>query len=418
MKNQIKLNIRNMKKLFTISILTFCSIYGYTQTQMIDSLKEVIEKHEGKLNALDERVLVSEADLGKLNKLKISGYVQAQWELYGKDLVKPFDPNNTFLIRRARVKFTYEPLDGVKLVLQPDFSTGNIALQDAYGVVSIPKLKEWSIWAGQFDRPNYEVEYSSSQVEVLDRSRVIRTLYPKEKEIGAKLEYKGSDVPLKFQFMALNGNFAGKEAKDVDSRKDLMGRLVYELNLRERGIGLNFGVNGYLGGNRAKTNPYVLTSYGVTDSLVVGDYLSKKWLGGEFQLFADFLGGMSIKGEYLAGVNSLASTISSSSTTAQKKADPNKLKNFSGFYLYLIKNIGSKNQFIARYDFFDPNTKLSGDAAVNDIYYKTLSLAWQYYLNDWIRLSIYYDMPKNEVNSTYKTQIKDNILALRVQAKF
>ncbi len=56
------------------------SIYGYSQTQKIDSLKDVIERHEGKLNALDERVLVNEADLGKLNKIKVSGYIQAQWE--------------------------------------------------------------------------------------------------------------------------------------------------------------------------------------------------------------------------------------------------------------------------------------------------------------------------------------------------
>ena len=51
---------------------------------------------------------------------------------------------------------------------------------------------------------------------------------------------------------------------------------------------------------------------------------------------------------------------------AEKKADPNKLRNFSGYYIYFIKNIGSKNQFVAKYDFYDPNTKLSGDAAKNE----------------------------------------------------
>ena len=127
-----------MKKLLAIGIFMVISLYGYSQKQVIDSLKEVIAGHEGKLNALDDRVLVNEADLGKLNKIKVSGYVQAQWEHYGADLEKTNGYNNTFFIRRARVKFTYEPADGVKFVIQPDFSTGNLALKDAYAVVNIP----------------------------------------------------------------------------------------------------------------------------------------------------------------------------------------------------------------------------------------------------------------------------------------
>ncbi len=225
MKNQVKPNVAEMKKLLLLTILAVLSVYGYSQTQTVDSLKEVIDRHEGKINALDERVLVNEADLGKLNKIKISGYVQAQWESYGKDLVKTNDPTNNFYIRRARIKFTYEALDGVKFVIQPDFSTGNLSLKDAYAVVNIPKLKDFTLWAGQFNRPDYEVEYSSSQREVLERSRFIRAIYPGEREIGVKLEYIGSTIPLKFQLMAMNGNFTGTQAKDVDSKKDLMGRL-------------------------------------------------------------------------------------------------------------------------------------------------------------------------------------------------
>jgi len=112
-----------MKKILAITIFTLISLYTYSQAQITDSLKEVLDKHEGKLNALDERVLVNETDLGKLNKLKISGYVQAQWLLNDKDHVTVNEPTNSFLIRRARLKFTYEPLDGVKFVVQPDFST-------------------------------------------------------------------------------------------------------------------------------------------------------------------------------------------------------------------------------------------------------------------------------------------------------
>lgn len=89
-----------------------------------------------------------------------------------------------------------------------------------------------------------------------------------------------------------------------------------------------------------------------------------------------------------------------------------------GYYAYLIKNVGKKNQFVARYDYYDPNTSLSGDAAKKEINYKTLTLAWQYYLNDNIRFSINYEMPKNETNSTYTKDIKDNVFGIRMQAKF
>jgi phosphate-selective porin len=408
-----------MKKLLAITIFTVISVYGYSQIQKIDSLKEVIERHEGKLNALDERVLVNEADLGKLNKIKVSGYIQAQWESYGSDLEKSNGYNNTFYIRRARVKFTYEALDGVKFVLQPDFSTGNIALKDAYAVVNIPKLKDWTVWAGQMNRPNYEVEYSSSQREVLERSRVVRAIYPGEREIGVKLEYTGSKIPLKFQLMAMNGNFTGAQAKDIDSQKDLMGRLVYSIKLPGAGIGIDLGANGYYGANLAKTNKYFKNSDGTADSLKrEWSYLKKNWAGGEIQIFADILGGMAVKAEYITGINSTPSTVAASATMAQKKASPNIYNNFSGYYIYFIKNIGSKDQCIAKYDYYDPNTKLSGDAAGSSVNYKTWTLAWQHYLNDNIRISINYEMPKNETNASNAADKKDNTLGVRIQAKF
>ncbi|MCJ7447582.1 MAG: OprO/OprP family phosphate-selective porin [Bacteroidales bacterium] len=422
MKNQVKPDYTEMKRLLGLTIFTIFSVCGYSQNQAVDSLKEVFDRLEGKINALDERVLVNEADLGKLNKIKVSGYVQAQWENYGKDLVKTNDPANNFYIRRARVKFMYEPLDGIKFVIQPDFSTGSLSLKDAYAVVNIPKLKNFTLWAGQFNRPDYEVEYSSNQREVLERSRIIRAIYPGEREIGVKLEYIGSKIPLKFQLMAMNGNFTGTQAKDYDSKKDLMGRLVYSIKLPDAGLGIDLGANGYFGGNRIKYNTFVSNLEGKLDStsFTAGDYLDKNWAGGEIQIFADILGGMAFKGEYVAGVNSASSSTNQDSKAklADMRRDPIKLRNFSGYYIYLIKNIGPKNQFVAKYDYYDPNTKLSGDAAKNELFYKTFTLAWQYYLNDNIRLSFNYELPKNETNSTNTKDLKDNTLGVRIQAKF
>lgn len=394
-----------MKRIFTVLFIAACSLYGYSQVH-VDSLSEQVNIHEGKINALDERVLLNEGDLEKLRKIKVSGYVQAQFDHYQEGA----DPLNTFYIRRARIKFTYEATDGIKFVIQPDLSTGNLSLKDAYAVVNIPKLKGLTLWAGQFNRPNYEVEYSSSQREVLERSKVIRTIYPGEREIGAKLEFVPNAIPLKLQLAVLNGNFTGKEAKDVDKKKDIMARATYSFSLPEAGIGIDLGMHGYYGSLVAKTN-YISGYEAQLDSLSdnLGSFYDKKWLGGEMQVFFDLLGGMSLKGEYIRGRNA---------TAGDSKTNPFKTRNFSGYYAYLIKNVGKKNQFVARFDHYDPNTSLAGDDAKKEVAYNTLTLAWQYYLNDHIRISLNYDLVKNETNATVAEDAKDNVLGVRVQAKF
>jgi hypothetical protein len=254
----------------------------------------------------------------------------------------------------------------------------------------------------------------------MERSRFIRALYPGEREIGVKLEYNGSKVPLKFQLMVMNGNFTAAQPIDVDTRKDLMARLVYSAKLPNAGLGIDFGVNGYYGGTRVKTNPFVSTVNPlIVDSVALGTYLDKHWLGAEIQIYWDVLGGLAIKGEYAAGVNNFASLTGLTGTIAQKLGDPNKVRDFSGYYIYFIKNIGAKNQFVAKYDYYDPNTKTSGDASTaTELYYKTFTVAWQHYLDDNIRISFQYEMPKNETNTQTPGDFKDNTLTVRVQAKF
>jgi hypothetical protein len=119
-------------------------------------------------------------------------------------------------------------------------------------------------------------------------------------------------------------------------------------------------------------------------------------------------------------MNSVTSltNLDSKSKLADQRKDPIKLRNFAGYYIYFIKNVGPKNQFVARYDYYDPNTKLSGEAAKSEVAYKTLALSWQYYMNDNIRISLNYEMPKNEKNTTYPTDLKDNTLGIRIQARF
>ena len=168
-----------------------------------DTLKENVSTLRDKISGVEERVATAEGDLAKLTKIKLSGYIQAQFLNY--EAANAY-PDNVFMLRRVRIKFQYEPINGVVFVLQPDFQPGNITLKDAFVQLNDRWLKTFSLWAGKFNRPDYEVEYSSSSREVPERSRVIRALYPDERATGAKLEIAPPSIPLKVQLALFNGN--------------------------------------------------------------------------------------------------------------------------------------------------------------------------------------------------------------------
>jgi long-subunit fatty acid transport protein len=99
----------------------------------------------------------------------------------------------------------------------------------------------------------------------------------------------------------------------------------------------------------------------------------------------------------------------------------------------------SKFQTIVKYDFYDPNTNVSGndigvkisgkDKATNaaDIKYSTLGLGVVYKWNSQVKITAYYDMVTNETTAAIKnastlkdlsTNRLDNVFTLRVQYKF
>ncbi|MFH1161168.1 MAG: porin [bacterium] len=494
-----------------VGVLGFIAIVAVQHTvaqSTNDTLKEQVITFRDKVTGIEERIATAENSLEKLTKIKISGYIQAQWENFENPAAYPY---NYFSVRRARIKFQYEPVGGVIFVLQPDFAPSGVTIKDAYVQVNEPWLKTFSLWAGQFNRPNYEVEYSSSRREVPERSRVIRALYPGERAIGAKLEVTPPAFPLKFQLALLNGNDnmiikdmygidINPKNKDFDPYKDLMGRVTYNFKLGNFG-GLDIGVNGYYGWIKSNST-YVLNSDYVLDKTVtLGQSVPRHWVGAEMQLYMDILGGMAIKGEYILGINAypgyngstlvanpVLTTLANDTltmtylTTNTSIVSPTIRRNFQGGYLYLIKNIGKRNQFAFRWDFYDPNTKLKGNqigvvkydnsastqetvstesgsnpviilnettktvtsnslkSGSADIAYNTFTMAWNYFFTDNIRITLAYEIPLNEkaglnssgvsnliskstvngnpVTNDYSRVFPQNVLTIRFQAKF
>lgn len=456
-----------MKRIFLIALSLLFVLTLKINAQEVTTDEKLAEVDD-KVNGLVERLTTAENDLSKLTKIKISGYIQGQYQHTESPLLDA-GSNNYFSIRRARVKFTYEAIDGVKFVLQPDFSPGAFALKDAYAVVNDHWTKSFSLWMGKFNRPNYEVEYSSSQRELVERSMVIRTLYPGERAIGAKLEYNPVTVPLHVQLALLNGadgiaindragaNINPNENKDFDNFKDVMARVTYNLNLGNFG-GLDFGAHGYFGQLKSYSTLTLNSDYTTVESISFGDPIKRQWFGGEFQLFADVLGGMSLKGEYIAGFNGTTgySGVPASGSTAAIPGVINFQNNFAGYYLYFIKNLGKKYQFAFRYDYYDPNTDIKGEdigivgytptdatqfkakmSGKSDLAYSNFDFAFHYYFDDNIRITLDYNIVNNEKVGTagkvvdnvkdahgnpvvvdYSNDVNQNILTLRVQAKF
>jgi len=236
------------------------------------------------------------------------------------------------------------------------------------------------------------------------------------------------NIPLKLQFAIVNGNFGegaiANQSKDVDNGKDFMARAVYSLKFPSKGVGIDFGGHTYLGTTTviAQTTPATVFSDVNNNPFtpVVGDKMDKELFGAEMQAYYDFLGGMSLKGEYIRG------TYSGTTNTAQVNTlfNANKVRNVEGYYISFVKNVGKSNTASLRFDTFDPNTKLSGDAITkkDDLKYNNWTYAWQYFYNENIKLMASYTMPINEISQNagadYKQNKHDNTFTLRFQASF
>jgi phosphate-selective porin len=402
------------------------------------SLRQKVEEQAMKIEGYDERFSADESVLNELAKIKVSGYIQTQYEIYDSwsadgnihGLGNPV-VDNTFSFRRARVKFTYKPIDGVNFVLCPDFQINRVNIKDAYVQLNDRWLNIFSLTVGQFNRPTYEVEYSSAAREFAERTLMTRTLYPSEREQGAKLEADFMTkfrIPLKLQFAIVNGNFGqgaiDNQVKDVDNSKDIMARAVYSISLQKKGLGIDFGAHTYLGNMTVISQTAVPTVFSDENNNAftpaVGDKLKKQLFGAEMQVYYDFLGGMSLKTEYIRGV------YSGTTNPAQVASlfNANKVRNIEGYYLSLIKDVGKNNVASLRYDVFDPNTGISSDAVTkkDDLRYHNWTYAWQYFFNENIKIMASYTMALNEKTQNagpdFIQEKHDNLFTLRLQAKF
>ncbi len=348
----------------------------------VETTEEKVSSMSERLDGIGERLSEFDSSIKALQKIKISGYLQARYESRqdswnGLDDRKSGDfktgsgkagQSDTFYIRRGRVKFTFAANEWSEMVIQPDLARGGVTLKDAW----VDLKEQWTgtqtIRVGQFNIPyGYEIEQSSSVRELPERSRWERTVFANERERGAALY--GKVNILRYSVAALNGN--GSEDKDTNFRgvdnnfsKQYIGRVGFDA------IWLIAGVSG---SSNIKLIPAIkkqtpaatadINYNGTIDAKEV-DVVSagqpnkqyKEQLAGAYLLFfqdVPYLGGFSLKGEYNRGWSGSFSDELGNTKTKAGFLLPERRVKMLGWHALVSQFIGDRNQLVYRIDQFD-----------------------------------------------------------------
>ncbi len=454
-----------MKKFAWILILLFAAHRMVTAQEQTGSSTE--KPGDEQIEELKKALQDVKKSVDKTNKLKFSGYIQAQYQFtdsQGTSQWKAGDfaggtfPSNVksrFAVRRGRLKAVYD--NGLsQFVLQVDVTQNGVGIKDAYVAVTEPWFKTATFVIGASDRPfGYEISYSSSKRESPERSRMYQTLFPGEREIGVKAEiFPKKETGLWSHFNLKAGVFNGvlNTANENDDNKDIIGRFGFTLPVKTMNLVVDGGISMYSG----KITSNSAEVYRISNKNFVRDSSSsnilasfdRKYLGFDAQAYYELpvIGAMQIRGEYISGDQpgtassgsfynpGTVQTVSGTSVKSIPDVQPVYRRKFAGMYVMYIQNAGKKNQAVVKYDIYDPNTGVKGsDIGVGsktspaDIKFNTIGLGWIYHWDDNVKLTAYYEMVQNEkVNSAatssalvrFRKDVKDNVFTFRVQYRF
>jgi len=405
-----------MKMKFTLKSLVIAlglisSTVAFAQEEKVDTLNV----HEQRITSLEDGIF-------QMKKLKFSGYVQSEWQMSQIDvngnasqdmkvgagsnaaekanaITNPGATFNRFGVRRGRLKATYTD-NGCTGVVYIDATEKGVVLKEAYVAALDPWAGILTLKGGIFNKPfGYEIEYSSSSRETPERSRVIQTLFPNERDLGGMITLQApKGTPwnvLKLDLGLLAGNAIGLDSK---SKKDLVAHLSYTNSTPtfKYGIGASM-YNGYV--LQPSRNVYsIVNNVFKADSTLTNKngFANKQYFGfdGQFSI-ATPAGLTTIRGEYLFGtqpgsssstksndfsispaanptttttstLGSDGKTITSTSTTVTVPSavitGDAFLRKFTGGYIQLSQDIAdTKHTISVKYDFYDPNAGISKD---------------------------------------------------------
>lgn len=391
----------------------------------------------------------------KFDHIRISGYLQPQFQVAGEKGAKSFNggdfsasSNNRFMLRRGRIRFDYVHFaqksgPSVQFVFQFDGTEKGVFIRDFWGRILENKYQLLGFSIGMFARPfSYELNLSSSDRESPERGRMSQILMKTERDLGAMVSFepRKKDHPLRYLKIDA-GMFNGPglaATTDFDSHKDFIGRIALKPYPIAKNIAFSAGVS-YLNGGILQNTKYLYNTVttGSVKTFAVdsatgnaGKIAPRRYYGADLQVkFKHRFGYTEIRGEYMTGTQSATATTTETPAALLTGNDGFYIRHFNGAYFYLLQNIvNTHHQFCVKYDWYDPNTKVKKDdigrpgTNINaaNIKYSTLGLGYIYYMNDNLKLVLWYDKVMNEKTQLagYTGDVKDDIFTCRLQFRF
>jgi Phosphate-selective porin O and P len=373
------------------------------------SIEDRVADLEGKVEGISEPFSAIQSDVANLKRIKLSGYIQGRYEWK--------DDADRFLVRRGRVKTTYVG-DLSEFVLQIDATGDGVALRDAEASFHLTNDNPWmpsatpwelKLTMGQFKVPfGFEVLQSSGDREMMERTAVIRALFPGERDRGFRLQYTYDFF--KLQAAIINGNFTTGDphgAFDQSSWKDIAARVGIDLDLVNAGVSVHQGR--FLRQTRPASMAMPVAGY---------DRFKRLRLGGDAQLYFDIpsVGGLTLRGEAIWSRDEQMSF-----GGVEPAADHCKDADRFGWYATLVQNVGDVFAVAFRFDQYDPTSSLPDECATMSVItaadrdkQSNLGVALLAYISGNLKATLAYDHFGEEEGSK-----KDNdALTVQLQAKF
>ena len=392
----------------------------------------------------------------KFDHLKIGTYIQPQFQVAGSKGIRSFEGgdfsarvSNRFMLRRSRLRMDYAHFSegnkpSVQIVFQFDVNERAFTIRDVWGRIFENRYKLFSFTTGMFARPfGFETNLSSSDRESPERGRMSQTLMRSERDLGAmvSLNSRRKDNFLKYLKADL-GIFNGQGINatgDFDNSKDIIGNIALKPYHLSKRITIGAGAS-ILYGSLIQNTKYVYTTNTVagikrvtvdsaTDNI---DKISPRhYYGANTQLKYENRKGLvtEFRAEFIAGRQTGTSASSETPTALATGSDGFHIRNFNGAYIYLLQQIfNTKNQLMIKYDWYDPNTKVSGNEigapggnfTAANIKYQTIGFGYLNHLTENVKLLLYYARVINERTQLpgFTTDIKDDVFTCRLQFRF
>jgi hypothetical protein len=431
-----------MKKfsLFICTYLLFNTLSAQFLMDMVDTSKDV---GKGLLSIYK-----------KFDQINIGGYIQPEFQVAQDKGAKSYaggdfapEVSNRFMIRRGRIRFEYARFTedhkaSVQFVFQFDGTERGVFIRDFWGRYFENKWELFSFSMGMFARPfGYEVNLASSDRESPERGRMSQILMKTERDLGAMVSFEPRKKNHPLKHLKIDAGFfngPGLTAPaDYDNYKDFIGHISWKPSPISKTIFVSGGISCLQGGFlqnttsvfRMQTNS-TGDKYFVLDSSSqnIGKKAPRKYYGADMQLkIKNQWGFTELRAEYLRGTQTAIAH--SSETPAALLQEPSYIRPFDGAYIYFLQNIiNNRHQVCVKYDWYDPNTAVTGNQIgkqgtnlnATNIKYYTLGLGYIYYCNPNLKFLAWYDIVKNERTQLegYTTDLKDNVFTFRMQFRF